>query len=215
MKKVFKNPIKFKVQLAPDQKEAKALILDSKISVVIGQAGSGKTLIAANIALDLLFTKQIERILISRPTVSDMDSDDIGFLPGDIEDKLSPFTTPVLDNMYKLYDKIKIDELIKEGKIVVKTLQHIKGITIDNELLIVDEVEDMTEGQILKVLTRLGKDSKIIFSGDIAQCDLRSKENSGLLKLIQVATSLDYMKVIELITNHRDPIIQDIIKAFK
>jgi phosphate starvation-inducible protein PhoH and related proteins len=218
--------IKFKVQLSTDQKEGKSRMLPAKISVVIGKAGSGKTLLTANVALQLLFQEQIDRIVISRPTVQDKDADDLGFTPGDLDQKMMPFVSPIIDNMYKLYDKNKIDELIKEGKIVIKTLQHIKGTTIDKELLIVDEIEDATQSQILKVLTRIGKDyqgshpkdtkvSKIIFCGDLAQCDFQNPDKSGILKLIQVAKSLDYMEFVELTTNHRDPIVEQLINSFK
>lgn len=208
--------IKFKIQLAEDQKLAVSKMLNSKIVLITGKAGTGKTACIAKAALKLLFNKEstgIERIVIVRPTVIDKESENLGALPGELDSKLMPFISAVVDNMYKIYNPEKIDALIKDGKIVYKTIQHIKGSTVTNEILIVDEVEDATSSQILKMLTRLGKHAKIFFNGDLAQCDLKNN-NSGITKLIDVCNSLEEMEHIELTTNHRDPIIEEIIKKF-
>jgi phosphate starvation-inducible protein PhoH and related proteins len=114
-KRKLKGPINFKIQLNEEQKEAKSDILNSTVSVLRGKAGSGKSLLAANIALDLLFRKEIEKIIITRPTV--VAGEDIGFLPGDINEKLAPFTAPVYENMHRLYDKEKIEKCIEDGLI--------------------------------------------------------------------------------------------------
>jgi predicted ribonuclease YlaK len=105
-----KGPIKFEIQLNEEQKRAKEKILHNTVTVLKGKAGSGKSLLAANIALDLLFSREIEKIIITRPTV--VAGQDIGFLPGDVNEKLAPFTAPVYENMHRLYNKEKIDKEI-------------------------------------------------------------------------------------------------------
>ena len=109
-----KRPIKFQVQLNDEQKEAKAIILDSPVTVLKGMAGSGKTLVATQVGLDLLFTKQIEKIIITRPTVA---KEDIGFLPGDIREKMDPWLAPIYHNLYMLYNKEKVDKEVEKGNI--------------------------------------------------------------------------------------------------
>ena len=112
-----KNPIRFKINLNEEQKEAKNIILDNPITLLKGIAGSGKTLLACQIALDLLFRKDIEKIVITRPTVA---REEIGFLPGDIKEKLDPWLSPIYTNLYLLYDKEKIDKLIADGTIEIE-----------------------------------------------------------------------------------------------
>ena len=114
-KRTRKNPIKFNIQLNDEQKLAKDIVLNGVVTALRGRAGSGKSLLAANIALDLLFRNEVEKIIITRPTV--VAGQDIGFLPGGIDDKLAPFTAPVYENMHRLYNKEKIEKCIVEGKI--------------------------------------------------------------------------------------------------
>src|SRR5210317_1971563 len=107
-----KGPIKFQIQLNDEQKIAKQKILDNAITVLSGKAGSGKTLLACQVALDLLFRKDINKIIITRPTVS---KEEIGFLPGDLREKMEPWMQPIYQNMFLLYDKVKIEKCIEEG----------------------------------------------------------------------------------------------------
>jgi len=114
-KRKLKGQIKFNVQLNDEQKLAKQVILDNKITVIKGQAGSGKSLVAAQVALDMLFKREVERIILTRPAVTS--GEEIGFLPGSKEEKLAPYTAAIYDNMYRLYNKEKIDKEILEGSI--------------------------------------------------------------------------------------------------
>ena len=116
-KKKPKNPIKFQIALNEEQKQAKSVILNSKISILKGQAGSGKSLLAAQIALDMLFSRTVEKVILTRPAVTS--GEDIGFLPGTKDDKLAPYTAAIYDNMYRLYRKEIIDKNITEGNIEV------------------------------------------------------------------------------------------------
>ena len=135
-----KGPIKFNIQLNEEQKRAKELILTSTITVLRGKAGSGKSLLAANIALDLLFKKDIEKIIITRPTV--VAGEDIGYLPGDVNEKLAPFTAPVYENMHRLYNKEKIEKCIVEGEIEIVPVSFMRGRNFTNCLVVVDEAQN-------------------------------------------------------------------------
>jgi phosphate starvation-inducible protein PhoH and related proteins len=206
-----KNPIKFKLQLTEEQKLGKATILDNKITVVTGKAGSSKTFLCCNVALDLLFTKQIEKIVIMRPMVG---TEDIGHLPGDINDKMQPWMTPIIENMYDLYDKTKIEKEIVEGRIRILPLQFTQGVTFRNSAVIVDEAQNCTKEQLKMILTRTGIDSKIMIAGDPQQIQIRRKSDSGLSKLIDVAERIDKLALIHLTSNYRDPIVEQIIDEY-
>jgi phosphate starvation-inducible protein PhoH len=123
-KRIPKNPIKFKLQLNEEQKIAKAKILDNTITLLAGQAGSGKTLLACNIALDGLFRRMYDKVIITRPTVS---KEEIGFLPGDLREKMDPWVQPIYQNMFLLYDKVKIEKCIEDGTIEIVPVSFMRG----------------------------------------------------------------------------------------
>ena len=155
-----KNPIKFKIQLNDEQKIAKSVILDSAVSVITGAAGSGKTLLATATGLDLLFRKEIEKLIITRPAV--LAGEDLGFLPGDIADKMDPWLQPIYQNFYNLYAKDKIDKELAEGNIQILPLGYVRGLTFTNTFIIADEVQNLTHGQTEALLGRLGHGSKMV-----------------------------------------------------
>lgn len=204
-----KNPIKFKLQLNDEQKEAKKIILQNDITILSGKWGSGKTLLATQCGLDGLFRKEYDRIIISRPTVSD---EEIGFLKGDLNDKMMPWMRPIYDNMYQLYDKAKIDKERSEGNIDIIPFAFMRGITFVNSFVIIDEVQNVTKKQLGLVLSRLGKGSKMILTGDPKQTDLKS--DSCFLTLEKIANDIDNVASIELKSNHRNPIAEQILKYF-
>jgi len=171
-----KNPIRFNIQLNEEQKNAKEIILANPVTVLKGMAGSGKTLVAVQTALDLLFTKQIEKIIITRPTVA---KEDIGFLPGDIKEKMDPWLAPIYHNLYLLYDKVKIDKEVEEGRIEILPFAFMRGRTFVNAFVIVDEAQNVTHTQMEMVLGRLGKGSWMSICGDLAQVDLKNKKETG------------------------------------
>ena len=140
-----KNPIKFKIQLNEEQKVAKSIILDNAVTVITGAAGSGKTLLATAVGLDLLFRKEIEKLIITRPAV--LAGEDLGFLPGDISEKMDPWLQPIYQNFYNLYGKDKVDKEISEGNIQILPLGYVRGLTFTNTFLIADEVQNLTHDQ--------------------------------------------------------------------
>ena len=211
-KKKPKNPIKFRLSLNEEQKEAKKLILSNPVNVLRGSAGSGKTLLAVQIALDLLFTRDIERIVITRPTVA---KEDIGFLPGDLKEKMDPWLAPIYSNLYMLYEKEKIDALLEEGIIEILPFPFMRGRTLLNACVIVDEAQNVTMSQMEMALGRLGVGSKIIICGDSSQIDLKTKKESGLDFLNTLAARIEQVKVIVLKKNHRHPIVPEILEVYK
>lgn len=208
-----KNPIKFLVTLNEEQKQAKASILGSKITILKGQAGSGKSMLAAQVALDLLFSKTIERIILTRPAVTS--GEEIGFLPGSKEDKLAPYTAAIYDNMYRLYNKEKIDKEITEGHIEVIPLAFMRGRNLSNCCVVVDEGQNITTQQMELLLGRICVGTKMIICGDNAQIDLRDRKQSGFNFICTNFKEVPGFEVVSLKTNHRDPIVEHILNIYK
>ena len=210
-KKVLKNPIKFKLQLNEEQKEAKAKILENTLTLLAGKAGSGKTMLACQIALDGLFRKEYEKIIITRPTVS---KEDIGFLLGDLREKMDPWVQPIYQNMYALYNKDKIEKCIEEGQIEIVPVSFMRGRTFLDSCVIVDEAQNVTHSQMEMIVTRIGLRSKMIICGDDYQVDLKSRQDSGFKFLYKSAKKIKNMCAITLMNNHRNPIVDDLLEIY-
>lgn len=206
-----KTPIKFKITLNEEQKIAKAKILANTVTLLAGSAGSGKTLLACQIALEKLFMKECDKIIITRPTVS---KEEIGFLPGDLREKMDPWVQPIYQNMFALYDKVKIEALIQEGKIEIVPVSFMRGRTFLDSVVIVDEAQNVTHQQMQMIVTRLGLRSKMIICGDDHQVDLKSKKDSGFRFLYSSSRKIKNMCGISLVTNHRDSIVEDLINLY-
>jgi len=210
-KRIVKNPIKFKLQLNEEQKLSKSTILNNTITLLAGQAGSGKTLLACNIALDGLFRRMYDKVIITRPTVS---KEEIGFLPGDMREKMDPWVQPIYQNMYLLYDKVKIEKCIQDGDIEIVPVSFMRGRTFLNSLIIVDEAQNVTHEQMEMIVTRIGKNSKMVVCGDTFQVDLKNKSDSGFKFLYNAAKRIKNMESITLQTNNRDDIVEDLVNYY-
>ena len=210
-KRIPKNPIKFKIQLNDEQKQAKAEILQNTIPLLAGQAGSGKTLLACNVALDGLFRRIYDKVIITRPTVS---KEEIGFLPGDLREKMDPWVQPIYQNMFLLYDKGKVEKYIEKSEIEIVPVSFMRGRTFVNSIVIVDEAQNVTHDQMEMIVTRLGRGSKMIVCGDTHQVDLKKKEDSGFKFLYNGAKKIKEMESITLITNNRADVVQDLIDYY-
>jgi len=208
-----KGSIKFAVQLNEEQKAAKTVILDNTVTLLKGQAGSGKTLLACQIALDLFFNRQIEKIIITRPVVAA--ADDIGYLPGTMKEKMDPWLAPIYANLYMLYNKIVIDKMVEAQDIEILPFAFVRGRTFVNSAVIVDEAQNVSNLQTEMIIGRLGLNSKMIFCGDTAQIDLRNKKESGIDFFKILESRVSGVKVIVLKENHRHPIVPEILSVYK
>ena len=211
-KRAPKNPIKFQIQLNAEQKLAKKSILSNTITLLAGSAGSGKTLLACNIALDGLFKKEYDKIIITRPTVS---KEDIGFLPGDMREKMDPWVQPIYQNFYTLYGKEKMQKYLDDDKIEIVPVSFMRGRTFLDSLIIVDEAQNVTHEQMEMIVSRIGIRSKMIICGDDHQIDLRKKSDSGFRFLYKASKKIKNLEAIKLLTNHRDPIVEDILEYYE
>jgi phosphate starvation-inducible PhoH-like protein len=202
-----KNEIKYNVTLNEEQKLAKQLIINNQIVIVTGRAGSGKSLVCAQAALDFLMKKQCNHIYVTRATIEVGGS--LGFLPGDLEDKFNPYLEAFQENLEKCYDKIKIQELVKAKKVVAYPVQFIRGKTID-DVLVVEEAQNLSKGEMLAILTRLGKTGKIIINGDNEQKDIK-ESYTGLSYAIDISKKIDGIEWIKLKANHRSDLVGKIL----
>jgi phosphate starvation-inducible PhoH-like protein len=206
-KKALKNEIKYAIQLNEEQKEAKRLIRENQIVVITGRAGCGKSLISAQVALDFLFKKEYDTVFVTRAAVEVGNS--LGFLPGTLGDKFDPYLEAFQENLFKCYEKTRIEALLLEKKIVAYPVQFIRGKTVDN-VLIVEEAQNLTKAEMLAVLTRLGKNGKIIINGDNEQQDTRETVN-GLKYVIELSKKIEEIKWIKLKENHRSDLVGKIL----
>ena len=211
-KRIVKNPIKFNVSLNEEQKIAKEQILNNTVSVLAGKAGSGKTLLACQVALDGLFRRHYEKIIITRPTVS---KEEIVFLPGDLHQKMDPWVQPIYQNMYLLYGKERVDPFIKEGKIEIVPVAFMRGRTFLDSCVIVDEAQNVTMSQMEMIATRIGLRSKMIVCGDDGQVDLKNRRDSGFKFLYNLGKKVKNVCSITLFKNHRDPVVDDLIEVYE
>lgn len=201
--------VKFSITLSEEQKAAKTEILSHAFSFIVGKAGSGKTLLAVQTALDQFFKCQYNKVIITRPTVS---TEDNGFLPGSEKEKMEPWLVPIMSNMRKVYNKPeKLESMEKDGDIELVSLGVFRGRTFDNAIVIVDEFQNLTKSQLRMAVGRLGKNSKMIFCGDPQQIDLRDKNYSAIHDLPKIKDSRHVFKVM-LLDNHRHESIDEILE---
>jgi len=210
-KRKIKNPIKFKIQLNEEQKEAKDQILRHTLSVLAGKAGSGKTLLACQIALDGLLRRHYEKIIITRPAVA---SENHGFIPGDLNEKMNPWLQPIYHNLYALYGQKKIEPLIEEKKIEIVPVGFMRGRTFLDSCIIIDEAQNVTPEQMEMIATRIGIRSKMIICGDDAQIDLKYDNDSGFSFIYKMTDKIKDAVSIELKENHRHGIVDDILNVY-
>lgn len=215
MSKSPKGSISFDVKLNEEQKRAKALILENDVTVITGEAGCGKSLIACQVALDSLFRNQASKIIISRPAITA--DENLGFLPGDINDKLAEFAVPIMDNINMLYGRTrakieKIRKHIDNKDIEIVSIGHARGKSFVDAVVIIDEAQNLNSNQMKLILTRLGKNGKMIITGDLNQTDIKGK--SGLARLIELVGDVEGLAQITLTENHRAGIVREFLNKW-
>ena len=208
-KRVPKGNIRFSITLSEEQKEAKSEIRQHPFNFILGKAGSGKTLVAVQIALDSFFKREVNKIVITRPTVSNEDN---GFLPGSLEEKMEPWLVPIRSNMRKVYNKPAIlEKMEKDESIELVSLSHFRGRTFDNSIVIVDEFQNLTKQQLGMVLGRLGKNSRMILCGDGQQIDLKFNNDSAIHDVPKLKES-EYVYTMTLKDNHRHESLDEVLR---
>ena len=208
-KKPPKGSVKFSITLSEEQKASKQAILHHPYNFIVGKAGSGKTMLACQVALDMFFKRMINKIIITRPTVS---TEDNGFLPGSEKEKMEPWLVPIRSNMRKVYNKPAILEKMEtDESIELVSLAHFRGRTFENSVVIVDEFQNLTRSQLGMALGRLGKGSTMIVCGDNQQIDLKDKNYSAIHDMAKIVES-EYVYKRVLQDNHRHPAIDEVFE---
>ena len=211
---IIKTPKKSIIPRSEKQKEYVRALRQSDIIISAGPAGTGKTFLAVAIGLTMLLEKKIERIILSRPAVEA--GERLGFLPGDMKEKVDPYLRPLYDSLYDLFDFEKIQRMIEIGDIEIAPLAFMRGRTLKNSFAILDEAQNATDTQIKMFLTRIGENSKIVVNGDPSQIDLPNKNMSGLARSKGLLGHLNEISVIDF--NHSDvvrhPLVSKIVKAY-
>ena len=211
---VIKTPKKSIIPRSEKQKSYVRALRQSDIVISTGPAGTGKTFLAVAVGLTMLLEKKIERIILSRPAVEA--GERLGFLPGDMKEKVDPYLRPLYDSLYDLFDFEKIQRMIEIGDIEIAPLAFMRGRTLKNSFAILDEAQNATDVQIKMFLTRIGENSKIVVNGDPSQIDLQNKSMSGLLKSKELLGHLNEISIIDF--DHSDvvrhPLVSKIVKAY-
>ena len=211
---IIKTPKKSIIPRSEKQKSYVRALRESEIVISAGPAGTGKTFLAVAVGLTMLLEKKIERIILSRPAVEA--GERLGFLPGDMKEKVDPYLRPLYDSLYDLFHFEKIQRMIEIGDIEIAPLAFMRGRTLKNSFAILDEAQNATDTQIKMFLTRIGENSKIVVNGDPSQIDLPNKHMSGLDRAKKLLSHLDEIKVIDF--DHSDvvrhPLVSKIVKAY-
>ena len=215
LEEVIKTPKRSVIPRSKKQKEYVRSLKTNQIIMSLGPAGTGKTYLAVAVALSMLLEKKFERIILSRPAVEA--GERLGFLPGDMKDKIDPYLRPLYDSLYDLLDYDKIQRKIESGAIEIAPLAFMRGRTLKNSFAILDEAQNATETQIKMFLTRIGENSKLVVNGDPSQVDLPNKSHSGLIKSQGILKGIKEISVINF--DHQDvirhPLVTKIVEAYQ
>ena len=212
---LIKTPRKSVIARSQKQSDYIKALRENDIVMALGPAGTGKSFLAVSVAITMLMEKKIDRVILSRPAVEA--GEKLGFLPGDMKEKVDPYLRPLYDALYELFGFEKIDKKIETGEIEIAPLAFMRGRTLKNCFAILDEAQNATETQIKMFLTRIGENSRLVVNGDPSQVDLINKSHSGLVKSKNILNQVEEIKIIEF--DHADvvrhPLVSKIIKAYQ
>ena len=212
---LIKTPRKSVIARSQKQSDYIKSLRENDIVMALGPAGTGKSFLAVSVAITMLMEKKVERVILSRPAVEA--GEKLGFLPGDMKEKVDPYLRPLYDALYELFGFEKIDKKIETGEIEIAPLAFMRGRTLKNCFAILDEAQNATETQIKMFLTRIGENSKLVVNGDPSQVDLINKSHSGLLKSKNILSNIEEIKIVEFDHNDvvRHPLVSKIIKDYQ
>ncbi len=215
LEEVIKTPKRSVIPRSKKQKEYVKALKANQIIMSLGPAGTGKTYLAVAAALSMLLEKKVERIILSRPAVEA--GEKLGFLPGDIKEKIDPYLRPLYDSLHDMFDYDKIQRKIESGEIEIAPLAFMRGRTLKNCFAILDEAQNATQTQIKMFLTRIGENSKLVVNGDPSQIDLLNKSHSGLVQSQNILKGIKEISIINFDQNDviRHPLVTKIVEAYK
>tara|TARA_X000000368_G_scaffold418087_1_gene416488 strand:+ start:992 stop:1999 length:1008 start_codon:yes stop_codon:yes gene_type:complete len=212
---LIKTPRRSVIARSQKQSEYIKALKEKDIVMALGPAGTGKSFLAVSVAITLLMEKKVERVILSRPAVEA--GEKLGFLPGDMKEKVDPYLRPLYDALYDLFGFEKIQKKLDNGEIEIAPLAFMRGRTLKNSFAILDEAQNATLTQIKMFLTRIGENSKLVVNGDPSQIDLINKSHSGLVQSKNILKKIKEIKTIEF--DHRDvvrhPLVSKIIQAYQ
>ena len=212
---LIKTPRRSVIPKSEKQSEYIKALKEKAIVMALGPAGTGKSFLAVSVAITMLMEKKVDRVILSRPAVEA--GEKLGFLPGDMKEKVDPYLRPLYDALYDLFGFEKIQKKIDSGIIEIAPLAFMRGRTLKNSFAILDEAQNATSTQIKMFLTRIGENSKLVVNGDPSQIDLINKSKSGLIKSRDILNKIKEIKTIEF--DHRDvvrhPLVSKIIQAYQ
>tara|TARA_B100001123_G_C15138749_1_gene958587 strand:+ start:119 stop:1138 length:1020 start_codon:yes stop_codon:yes gene_type:complete len=215
LEEVIKTPKRSVIPRSQKQKEYVRALKSNQIVMSLGPAGTGKTYLAVAVALTMLLEKKVQRIILSRPAVEA--GERLGFLPGDMKEKIDPYLRPLYDSLHDLFDYDKIQRKIESGEIEIAPLAFMRGRTLKNSFAILDEAQNATRTQIKMFLTRIGENSKLVVNGDPSQIDLPNKSQSGLIESQKILHGIKEISIINFDHNDviRHPLVTKIVKAYQ
>ncbi|MBA3663464.1 MAG: PhoH family protein [Bacteroidetes bacterium] len=192
-----------------NQRRMVSSIVKNDMLFAIGPAGTGKTYTAVALAVKALKNKEVKRIILTRPAVEA--GENLGFLPGDLKEKLDPYMQPLYDALNDMVPTDKLNQFLENRTIQIAPLAFMRGRTLDNAFVILDEAQNTTESQMKMFLTRMGANAKFVVTGDATQIDLPSKQPSGLLQAVKLLKKVEGIEIIEL--NNTDVIRHKLVRA--
>ena len=215
LEEVIKTPKRSVIPRSKKQKEYVRALKTNQVVMSLGPAGTGKTYLAVAVALTMLLEKKVERIILSRPAVEA--GERLGFLPGDMKEKIDPYLRPLYDSLHDLYDHEKIQRKIETGVIEIAPIAFMRGRTLKNSYAILDEAQNATRTQIKMFLTRIGENSKLVVNGDPSQIDLPNKSHSGLIESQKILKGIKEISIINFDHNDviRHPLVTKIVEAYQ
>ncbi len=212
---IIKTPRKNIFARTERQKKYINSLFNSNIIFSLGPAGTGKTFLAVAVAVNKLITGKVNKIILSRPAVEA--GENLGFLPGDLKEKIDPYLIPLYDSLSELIGYEKMQKKIEDGTVEIAPLAFMRGRTLKDSFVILDEAQNATDTQIKMFLTRLGKNTTMVVNGDPSQIDLPASKSSGLLESINILDNIEEIKITRFESDdvQRHPLVSKIIDAYK